>query len=110
MKISNLLRLAFGATLAIVTGCSSVDDPADHAVAPDQTTAASQSSQIHDDDSAAQGDFAATPDLVCPGTPRSRCLSLDQCLAFDGAPTTATCPTGKVCCHLQPNQGFESGI
>lgn len=100
------MRLAFGATLAIAAGCSSMDDQ----TAPDRTVAASQSSQLREDNGAAQSDVAATPDLVCPGTPRSQCLSQFQCLAIDGVPTTATCPAGKVCCHLQPETGSTPGI
>jgi len=105
MKIQNLLTLAFGAILAIVTGCSSVDDPADRTPASDPTATVSQSSESPEDSSAAQADVGATPRTACPNAIRLFCLQPITCEASDGVPTSQTCPDGKVCCRLNLETG-----
>lgn len=105
MKIPDLLSLIFGATLAIVAACSSVDEPADRTPASDPTAAVSQSSEIPEDSSAAQADVGATPRTACPNAVRLFCLSPITCESSDGVPTSQTCPAGTVCCHLNLQTG-----
>lgn len=96
MRMMKIWSLAFGAALAIVASCSSIEDPADPAFASAQTAVESQSSEMSQDDSAAPVG-GATTNATCVPNRRVACVSPLLC-QDNGVPNGNTCSNGNVCC------------